>query len=339
MYNFYLRRKALDEQHKRRQSPATYTEPLQGSTMTENFISEFSEKISQREQIKFYSGEQAKYPDLMLHFEMLVPSEVSYEEFWQRYEYRTDLNRIMEELKQGSGSRSSWGSVVGKKPQTLARKIFNRPQWTDYAHSYLSHDDDDASSEDLEEGTTAETARVLSESEEEPTSTEDIYGENVILQEIDSASESDDFDFEGTSSHVHPADKLEDDDARLSASEFDTEGIDYIDDLDREPDSYVYPETIGGANESATFVIGNSIEGRIHHDEFGSLEDHDEYGSLEYDDEHGSLASKTLPSANPAEINEDLQILEKVYHDDDEIYQDDNRPDEDDKCNCACVVS
>jgi len=343
MYNFYLRRKALDEQHIRRQSSATYTEPLQMSPMTEKFISEFADKIRQREQINFYSGEQAKYPDLKLHFEMLVPSEVSYEEFWRRYEHRTDLNRIMEELKQGSASRTSWGSVAGKKPQILPRKRFNRPQRTNDAH--LRHDDNDASSEDLEEGTTAETARVLSESEEEPTTTEEIHGDHEILQEIDSASESDDSDFEGTGIHVY-SDNLEDEDTvvndlnmRLSASEFDTEGIDDLDDLDLEPDIHVDPETIGGGNVGVKAVIRNSIEGRIHDDELGSLEYDDEYGSLEYDDKHGSIASITAPITNPAEINEDAQTLEKVYHDEDEIYQDDDRSDEDDKCNCACVIS
>ncbi|KAL3938798.1 MAG: hypothetical protein SGBAC_006361 [Bacillariaceae sp.] len=314
MYNFYSRRKALDEQHVRRQNPTTYTEPLQGSPITEQFISEFASKIRLKEEKDFYSKEQAKYPDLKLHFEKLVPSEVSYEEFWRRYEYRTDLNRIVREMKSNRMSQSST-EVAKREIRSLRRKIFERLHGDDAAPATSDSSDPD---------------EQLEANEQKGKTSGD-----PLLQEIESTSDSDYSDFDGEDIHIYP-DKLEDKDAvleldlDLSASEFDA---DAIEELGMESHIHIYPDSIGEENELINpGALKKMMEGNMHEDE---------YGSLEYDSEFGSLAPIGDTEAQ-TEVDENLKMLEKVYGNDafveDEAYQDD-QPDEDDKCNCLCVIS
>mmetsp|Transcript_12184 Transcript_12184/g.29037 ORF Transcript_12184/g.29037 Transcript_12184/m.29037 type:complete len:313 (+) Transcript_12184:223-1161(+) len=312
MYNFYLRRKALDEQHVRRQDPTTYTQPLEGTPITEQFISEFANKIHQKEEMDFYSKEQAKYPDLKLHYEKLVPSEVSYEEFWRRYEYRTDLNRIMDEMK---GSRMSQSSteVAKREIHSLRRKIFNR----------LNVNGDAA----------PPTSDSSGEQEYEQNGKE---SDDPVLQEIESTSDSDYSDFDGADIHMYP-DKLEVEDAvveldlDLSASEFDG---DAIEELGMESHIHIYPDSIQEENEGIH-------PGALKEMMVDRIRDSD-CGSLEYDSEFGSLAPIVDPTEAPSEIDEEVKMLEEVYDEDalieHEAYQDDQSG-EDDKCNCLCVIS
>ncbi|CAJ1935233.1 unnamed protein product [Cylindrotheca closterium] len=322
MYNFYLRRKALDEQHVRRQDPTTYTEPLQGSPITEQFISLFANKIKQKEEKDFYSKEQSKYPDLKLHFEKLVPSDVSYEEFWRRYEYRTDLNRIMKEMKSARRSRSST-EVAKREMHSLRRKIFERLQAKDASAPATSDSSDPDEQPPDEDG---------NGNEQNGKKSDDVS----FLQEMESTSDSEFSDFGGTDVHVYP-DKLEEDavlelDLDLSASEFDA---DAIEELGMESHIHIYPDSIREEAEIANpGALKNTTEGGMQHD--------DEYGSLEFNDsEFGSLAPIADPNEAPAEVDDSLKVLDEVYDDafiEVDPYHDD-KSGEDDKCNCLCVIS
>lgn len=315
MYNFYLRRKALDEQHVRRQNPTTYTEPLQGSPITEKFISEFANKIRLKEEMDFYSKEKAKYPDLKLHFEKLVPLEVSYEEFWRRYEYRTDLNRLMEKMKSDRMSQSSTAAAK-REIHSLRRRIFKS----------LRHMSDDA-----ENPITSDSSEPPDEAPHEDALQSD---EGGVLQEIESTTDSDYSDFDGTDIHIYP-DQLEDEDVveeldlDLSATEFDAAAID---ELEMGPQVHIYPDSPLEANEGVGAAL--KMEDRI-------LDD--EYGSLEFNSELGSLAPIADLDTADEDSDEDLKMLGKIYNEDDLIedgaYQDDDAEDKADNCECACVIS
>jgi len=330
MYNFYLRRKALDEQHVRRQNPATYTEPLQGSPITKKFISEFANKIRQKDEMDFYNNEQAKYPDLKLHFEKLVPLEVSYEEFWRRYEYRTDLNRIMDEMKSARTSQSSTDAAKGEI-QSLRRKIFKRLHMNGDANAEEHPVTSDSSEPSISE--------AHEDHHEQHVKTQHT-NENPVLEEIESASESDYSDFDGPGIHAYPEkpeDEDEDDiavelnhmDLELSASEFDA---DAIDDLRMEAQVHMYPDSILENNEGSVpvFKFEDKMEDRIIDDEYGSLDfNNSEFGSL------GQIGE-------PDEIDDDVKMLGEIFDEDnfvEDVYLDDKANGEADKCECACVIS
>jgi hypothetical protein len=132
MYNYYLRRNALEEQEVRRNRKSTYNEPLQEAPDLEEFFIQFSNTIYTHERRLFYIQEQTKYPRLRSHFDMLVPAIVSYENFWLRYEYRTDIKRIMRQLRETNNQSwaESLGRSVGRMTQSF-RKLM--PEETDEA--------------------------------------------------------------------------------------------------------------------------------------------------------------------------------------------------------------
>lgn len=136
MYSFYLRRQALEEQEARRNKVSTYKDPLGGVSDLEEFLLQVSDTVYTHERRLFYIQEQAKYPRLKNHFDMLVPSIISYEDFWLRYEYRTDLNRIMRDLKDSNTATSNsenaqskaitanpWAGSMGRMTSSFRKQV------------------------------------------------------------------------------------------------------------------------------------------------------------------------------------------------------------------------
>ena len=95
---------------------------------------------------KFYKevytpGKKAYYKNLLevnsdtlkLHYDILVPKIVPYEDFWQRYEYRcSNIERVMEELSSSQGSGSGATQLLQKRASELSGSIGN------LAHSFNS---------------------------------------------------------------------------------------------------------------------------------------------------------------------------------------------------------
>jgi len=82
----------------------TYTSPLQNAEEedeeeeTKKAVEEYLANFQIDEKTQDISGELEKYPDsLQPMFERLVPTTVSYNDFWQRYFYRCDVERIQDE--------------------------------------------------------------------------------------------------------------------------------------------------------------------------------------------------------------------------------------------------
>ena len=99
MFSLFLKRKAYEEQERRRNRSSTFTEPLRKSSDMKEFLMKFYKHIYTDERRQYYRQEQDKYPILKNHYAILVPEHVTYEDFWQRYDYRTDIDRIWNELR------------------------------------------------------------------------------------------------------------------------------------------------------------------------------------------------------------------------------------------------
>ena len=99
MFSLLLRRRANEEQERRRNQSRTFTEPLKRTADMKEFLTQFYKQIYTEERRAYYRQEQEKYPILKNHYAVLVPEHVTYEDFWQRYDYRTDIERIINELQ------------------------------------------------------------------------------------------------------------------------------------------------------------------------------------------------------------------------------------------------
>ena len=100
MYSFYLRRRAAEEVKNRRNQSSTFTEPLRASPDMKEYLTKFYKYIFTAQARARYKEELGRYPILKSHYDILVPKIVSYEDFWQRHDYRCDIDRIMLELKE-----------------------------------------------------------------------------------------------------------------------------------------------------------------------------------------------------------------------------------------------
>jgi hypothetical protein len=80
------------------------------------YLTKFYKSIYTAEAKARYKAEQTRYPILKNHYDVLVPSIVSYEDFWQRHDYRCDINRIMLELR-AEDSQSISNSITNMRKQ------------------------------------------------------------------------------------------------------------------------------------------------------------------------------------------------------------------------------
>jgi hypothetical protein len=110
MWNPILRKRAIDEIDHRRNKASTFTEPLKARGRNEEmkaFLLDFYKRIYQEQQRADYKQELALYrQNLGVHYKLLVPELVSFEDFWQRYEYRCHLGRVMQELREQDAEAS-----------------------------------------------------------------------------------------------------------------------------------------------------------------------------------------------------------------------------------------
>jgi hypothetical protein len=96
-----LHKRALEEVDLRRHRSSTFTEPLRKSPDMKEFLTDFYTNVYTPKRQDYYRQEQITYPHVAEHFEVLVlvPAKiVSFEDFWQRYTFRCNVNRVMKEL-------------------------------------------------------------------------------------------------------------------------------------------------------------------------------------------------------------------------------------------------
>lgn len=103
----------MEEQECRRSKSSTFTEPLKKTPDMKEFLTSFYKKIYTDQQRAIYREELDGHPILKSHFDVLVPGIISYEDFWQRYDYRCDVERIMTQMKEDNPQSisKSLGSV------------------------------------------------------------------------------------------------------------------------------------------------------------------------------------------------------------------------------------
>ena len=102
MFAFTKRQRAVAEMERRRGQAATYTTPLpRDAPDLKAFLSEFYRHIIFQKQDEM-RAELQKYPSAGALYQQLVVQEkrVAYEDFWQRYYYRTtSVERVQTELE------------------------------------------------------------------------------------------------------------------------------------------------------------------------------------------------------------------------------------------------
>ena len=120
MFAFAKRQRALIEIERRRGDEATYTTPLDRSAPDfKEFLEDFYRNVlfKQRQQLH---AERLRHPTTVgRHFDELVVRRkaLAYEDFWQRYRYRTDVDRVTAELDE---KRSAY---FGDKLQKAERLV------------------------------------------------------------------------------------------------------------------------------------------------------------------------------------------------------------------------
>jgi len=98
---------ALEEIQHRISRSSTFTEPLQPADDLKDFLSHFYQSIYEDATHQRHQQLLLDYPVLQQQRTALVPDTVSYEDFWQRYEYRCDLERVQDYIKAHSSANST----------------------------------------------------------------------------------------------------------------------------------------------------------------------------------------------------------------------------------------
>jgi hypothetical protein len=119
-----LRRLAEQRLDSLRGSASTFTTPLQKTSHAEmrTFLTQFYESIWTAEKRKFYEDEMQHYPQLKELYQELVllQKKLTYEDFWQRYEYRCDLSRVIHGILQRDDP--DWMKTATDPSQSTATK-------------------------------------------------------------------------------------------------------------------------------------------------------------------------------------------------------------------------
>ena len=97
-----IKRLAADEVTTRREAPETYLEPLdvKGSSPEDarkvsDFLWEFKKTYKNIPTLAWLK----EYETVKYYYELLVPADITDKEFWQRYCFRCDKDRIQKELE------------------------------------------------------------------------------------------------------------------------------------------------------------------------------------------------------------------------------------------------
>lgn len=101
------RKSARAESDRRRKAKETYLEPLPTTTTSSDahdFCLDFPRNLNHRAQAR--AVQLQTFPDTVaVHYRSMVPKKVSEKEFWERYYFRCDVDRIMAEGQGGGGGR------------------------------------------------------------------------------------------------------------------------------------------------------------------------------------------------------------------------------------------
>jgi hypothetical protein len=109
--------RAKKELRRRRRQEATFTTPLQKTPETKPFLNEFYKNVHTPAKKEFYRHERSVYESVGEYYRKLCGRTVSFEDFWSRYEYRCDLQRILEEQKtSGDGEGAGRDPKYGTSP-------------------------------------------------------------------------------------------------------------------------------------------------------------------------------------------------------------------------------
>jgi len=116
-----LKIRAMKEMEDRRKSEETYTMPLTKAPDMKDFLKDFYKNAYAADRKEFYLQQRETYPHSVgrLYNELCCgnPKIVSFEDFWQRYEYRCgDLDRIVRELSEKDAAAAT------KRQEEAARK-------------------------------------------------------------------------------------------------------------------------------------------------------------------------------------------------------------------------
>ena len=125
MFAFAKRQRALAEIERRRGEEKTYTTPLpREASDLKAFLTDFYRNIIFKRQ-EDMKAELIKYPNTVNQFyTALVPKEIAYEDFWQRYYYRTaSVERVISELEaQDEAKRKHAAEAILKKKQEFMQQ-------------------------------------------------------------------------------------------------------------------------------------------------------------------------------------------------------------------------
>ena len=101
--------RAKKELRRRRRQEATFTTPLQKTPEMKPFLSQFYKTVHTPAKKEFYRQERSVYKSVDEYYRKLCGRSVSFEDFWQRYEYRCNLERILEEQQRNTGDNAAAG--------------------------------------------------------------------------------------------------------------------------------------------------------------------------------------------------------------------------------------
>jgi len=130
-----LRLRAQREQEERRQTLTTYTTSLRLTSDMKDFLKDFYRHIYTPVKQEHYRMERSTYPEVNSFYETLVESsttpssQVSLEDFWQRYEYRCgNLNRIAMELLKEDHLLDTSSKKQQQQLTTSPKVLFSRDE-------------------------------------------------------------------------------------------------------------------------------------------------------------------------------------------------------------------
>ena len=151
MFTSPWRHQASAEAARRRNREITYTQPLGLDAAAGNdadlaalqsFMKDFYPRFYSREKEAARQQVLDTYPDVATQFLLLVPKVVSPEEFWQRYDYRCDEQRILQEWERHptrgrqvmSAAMSTWfDAKVEAVKKTVTEATTTTPATTEEA--------------------------------------------------------------------------------------------------------------------------------------------------------------------------------------------------------------
>lgn len=132
----YRRKQAEKELEKRRGKSATYTQPLVASTEEqvadlEMFMAEWYSRTIFDKAAEF-PRLLKQYPETLgEHYDVLVPTVVSFDEFWSRYFYRCSLTTILQEWSHQEADKTTMRNSIAVSFPALKSKLLRKQNRND----------------------------------------------------------------------------------------------------------------------------------------------------------------------------------------------------------------